>query len=163
MASGELDPERLFSVLTRHGVEFIVIGGLAGTIHGSPIVTQDLDIVHRRTPDNIERLLAALDELGAYYRVQAGKRIVAGRSHLEAPGSQLLRTDAGRLDLLGEAAGRGYEDLLVDSDPVDLEGMSVHVVRLETLIELKEAADRDKDRWALPTLRALLRERGATR
>ena len=160
MPSGDPDLRRLLAVLTRHGVEFVVIGGVAGTLHGSPLVTYDLDVVHRRSPENVARLLAALEELDAYYRYQGGRRLVPGPTHLESPGHQLLRTNAGRLDLLGEVVGRGYDDLLAESEAVDIEEMTVHVVRLETLIELKELAGRDRDRWALSTLRALLRERG---
>ena len=160
MASSDLDLRRLLTALTGHGVEFIVIGGVAGTLHGSPLVTYDLDVVHRRSPENVARLLAALEELGAYYRHQGGRRLVPGPTHLESPGHQLLRTDAGRLDLLGEVGGKRYDDLLGDSEPIGIEDMTVHVVRLETLIGLKELAGRDKDRWALSTLRALLRERG---
>ena len=159
MASGDLDLRRLLAVLTGHGVEFIIIGGVAGTLHGSPLVTYDLDVVHRRSSENVTRLLAALEELDAYARYQGGRRLVPGPSHLESPGHQLLRTDAGRLDLLGEVAGRGYDDLLPESEVLDIDEMTIRVVRLETLIELKEQAGRDRDRWALTTLRALLRER----
>ena len=58
----------ILEVLGRHGVEFVVVGGLAGVLHGSPIPTRDVDVVHARTPANIARLLGALHELHATYR-----------------------------------------------------------------------------------------------
>ena len=145
-------------ILRERGVEFIIVGGVAAVLHGAPAVTFDLDVVHARSPENIDRLLDALRELEAFYRVQEGTRLVPGPSHLASPGQQILQTRHGRLDLLGTVTGgRGYEELLAESEIVELGDFDVLVVGLEGLVRLKEEAGRDKDRAHLPLLRALLR------
>ena len=63
-----LDPEALFCALDRHGVAYVLIGGLAATLHGSALVTNDADITPRRDRDNLDRLAAALRELNARLR-----------------------------------------------------------------------------------------------
>jgi hypothetical protein len=81
--------------LHAHGVEFIVVGGVCAVLHGAPIATFDLDVVHARTPENVDRLLAALKTLGATSRAHPGRTVVPGRSHLESAGHQLLHTAHG--------------------------------------------------------------------
>ncbi|MBL9008808.1 MAG: hypothetical protein JNJ46_31400 [Myxococcales bacterium] len=69
---------KLLEVLSQSGVEFIVIGGAAGVLHGAPVTTLDLDIVHRRTPENIAKLLDVLRQLGVYFhhrRLRSGRRL----------------------------------------------------------------------------------------
>ncbi len=63
-------PEEILRALERHAVRYIVIGGIAATLHGSPLRTGDLDICPARDRDNLERLAAALAEIRA--RVRAG-------------------------------------------------------------------------------------------
>lgn len=72
----------LLGVLARHQVDFIVVGGVAAVIQGAPVNTFDLDVVHARTPDNIERLLGALRELDAVYRIDLKRRLSPTASHL---------------------------------------------------------------------------------
>src|SRR5262245_47380920 len=88
-------------VLADHKVDCIVVGGVGAVLQGAPINTFDLDIVHSRTPENLDRLLAALQDLDAYYRGQGTRVIRPGRSHVASPGHQLLTTRTGPLDLLG--------------------------------------------------------------
>jgi hypothetical protein len=145
------------------GVEAIVVGGFAAVAHGAPHVTFDLDLVHRRTPENVARLLAVLPKLDAYARGRApGERLVPGREALSGPGHQLLRTRYGALDLLGALDDdEGYDQLLPHSVEVSLRGRTVRIVDLDKLIELKRRANRDKDRLVLPTLLELAaRKRG---
>ncbi|WP_437974756.1 hypothetical protein WMF11_41710 [Sorangium sp. So ce295] len=94
----------LLGVLARHRVDFIVVGGVAAVIQGAPVNTFDLDVVHARTPDNIERLLGALRELDAVYRIDLQRRLSPTASHLASTGHQLLATNMGTLDLLGTMA-----------------------------------------------------------
>ena len=84
-------------------MEFIIVGGVAALLQGAPINTIDLDIVYARSPANVDRALAALEELGAVYR-DDGRRLSPTRSHLESPGHKLLETRHGPLDLLGTVA-----------------------------------------------------------
>ncbi len=147
--------------LNRHGVDYLVVGGVAAALHGAPVSTFDLDVVHSRREDNVARLLAALEELEAYYRIQPERRLKPNASHLASAGHQLLATRFGPLDLLGEiGAGRQYEDLIAESTMIQVgEQLSVGVLNLETLIDLKESLRQEKDQAVLPVLRRTLEEK----
>jgi hypothetical protein len=92
---------QLFRILVKHRVDFIVVGGVSGVLQGAPITTFDLDLVHSRDPHNLERLLAALQELDAYYRGRGEQRLRPDLSRLVSSGHQLLMTRKGPLDILG--------------------------------------------------------------
>jgi hypothetical protein len=155
------DLDALLAALAAAGVEHIVVGGAAAVLHGAPITTQDLDVVYRRTADNIDRLAALLDDLDALARGPEGRRLRPDRSHLEAGGVLLLATRLGPFDPMAKLGdGRGFEDLLAHTELFEDEGLSLRVLDLPTLIEVKAAANRAKDRLALPILIALARERG---
>lgn len=145
--------------LVEHEVEFVVVGMTAGVLQGAPLTTLDLDIVHRRSPANVDRLLIALGELDAVYRHdKRGLRPTA--SHLVSDGHQLLRTVHGDLDCLGTIDdGRGYDELLPMTIEMALaDGKATRVLSLSALIDAKERAGRPKDLAALPVLRATLDE-----
>lgn len=153
----------LLEVLTRHGVEFVVVGGLAGVLHGSPIPTRDVDVVHSRAAENVVRLLAALQELRATYRNDP-RGLAPRESHLSGPGHQLLATTFGQLDLLGSLGpGVGHAQLAADAVEFDLGGVIVRVVSLDRLIEIKAALDRPKDKLHLLQLLAIRSERERTK
>jgi len=146
----------LLRVLAAHEVEFILVGGLAAVLQGAPIVTGDLDIVHRRTGENIAKLLAALGELDAVYRIDPRRREPTA-AHLSGPGHSLLSTKFCDLDVLGTIfADTGYEGLIDDALELELGEVIVWVLGLERLIESKEYAGRGKDLAVLPALRATL-------
>jgi predicted nucleotidyltransferase len=157
-----MDRARYADVLRRlaaNEVEFVVVGMMAGVLRGAPVLTVDLDLVHRRSAPNVSRLLQVLRELDATYRHDP-RRLRPAESHLMSAGHQLLSTTHGDLDCLGSVGdGRTYEDLLAGAPELDLgEGLAVHVIDLPTLIDLKEKAGRPKDLAALPVLRATLVE-----
>ncbi len=157
-----MDRARYAEVLRRLAagdVEFIVVGLMAGVLRGAPVMTADLDLVHRRSAENVARLLSVLGELDATYRHDP-RRLRPGASHLMSPGHQLLVTTYGDLDCLGTVGeGLGYEELLDRAPELDIgEGLAVKVIDLPTLIQLKQAAGRPKDIAALPVLRATLAE-----
>jgi hypothetical protein len=151
----------LLRLLAEHRVEFVVVGGIAAVLQGAPIATFDLDIVHRRSPENIERLLAVLREIGARYRGQGDRRLVPDASMLGTPGHHLLMTDSGPLDLLGTiGSGRDYDALLSSASTVTLEeSLAIQLLDLPTVISTKEEANRDKDRAVLAVLRRTLEEK----
>jgi hypothetical protein len=124
-------------------------------------MTQDVDIVHSRTPENLSRLLAALQELRAYYRGQGDRRIVPNLSYLASPGHQLLMTTAGPFDVLGTVSGnRSYEDLLPHTEETQLApDHKIRILDLPTLIQLKQEVGRAKDLLVLPILRQTLEEK----
>jgi len=151
----------ILHLLAASEVEFVVVGMTAGVLQGAPVATIDLDIVHRRTPDNVTRLLLVLDRLDAVYRHDP-RALRPQESHLRGPGHQLLTTAYGDLDCLGEIdGGKGYEDLLGLASEMKLAGgVAIHVLTLPALIEIKERLGRPKDLAVLPVLRATLDERG---
>jgi len=151
----------LLRALNDQQVNFIVIGGICAVLHGAPVNTFDLDVVHSRQAANIERLMAALQALDAYYRTHPGKKLRPQASHLSSPGHQLLMTRYGPFDVSGAVAGgRGYEELLPHSTAMPVGGnVRVRVLNLETLIEIKEATGGEKDVAVLPLLRRTLREK----
>lgn len=163
MLSANPDFFRILRVLTDHRVDFILVGGVCAVLHGAPVSTFDIDLVHARTDQNITNLLSALEELDARFRDPAGRDLRVKASHLASPGHQLLITNAGPMDLSGEIGdGKGYEELLPNSSRVELEGLSIRLLDLETLIETKEAAGHEKDLATLPILRRLRSERDRT-
>jgi hypothetical protein len=149
----------LLRSLASEDVELVVVGMLAGVLQGAPVTTADVDIVHRRTPENVERLLRVLRRLNAVYRHDP-RRIRPEPSHLLGPGHQLLETDLGDLDCLGEIdGGRDYEALAGCSCPLTLgEGLTMRVLSLGELVAVKRRAGRPKDLAALPILEATLAE-----
>jgi hypothetical protein len=148
----------LLQRLRKRQIDLIVVGGVAGVSQGAPITTFDLDVVHSRDPQNVNRLLAALEELGAYYRIPGARRRKPERSHLASPGRQLLITPMGPLDLLGTIGYRqGYGDLIADTIELDIgHGLRAPVLKLEMLIKVKEATATEKDKVALQILRRLV-------
>jgi hypothetical protein len=149
------------ATLARHGVEFVVVGGVAAVLNGAPISTFDLDIVHARSEENLDRLLAALTELDARYRDLTGRVLRPERSALAGEGHHLLITSCGPLDVLGQIGDRlRYEDLLPETVERSLGTYTFRVLDLAALIRTKEQAGRDKDRAVLAILRRTLRERG---
>lgn len=151
------DTPELLEVLGRHGVAFVVVGVTAAVLQGAPVVTFDLDILYERSPANIARLLAALDEIEAHFRNTPGRRIAPNVTHLESDGHKLLLTKLGPLDVLGALDPQtGYEQLVRDAVRLRVGNHDVQVLGLERLIEEKERAGRPKDLAALPVLRATL-------
>ncbi len=158
------DFARLLQALVSGGVEFIIIGGVAATAHGSAHVTADLDIVYRRTPQNIARLAEALSPLQPYIRgAPPGLPFQFDVETIRRGLNFTLVTVAGDLDAMGEATGGGtYEALLSRSETRLLFCLDVRFVDLETLIHLKRAAGRPKDLERIAELEAISEERRKT-
>lgn len=166
----EFDGVAILEVLTRHGVQFVIVGGFAAVAQGSPIPTIDVDIVPATDRDNYVRLSAALHELDA--RVRAAGVDPLPFEHdadsLAAVQTWNLTTRYGDLDITARPSGtQGYDDLRRDSFEITLRGVAVKLASLADIVRSKEAAGRDKDRRALPVLRELvarqLRERRGDR
>jgi hypothetical protein len=151
---------RILEVLVRHGVRFVLIGGLAASIRGSPSVTYDLDIGYDRRADNLDRLAAALGELGARLREADEDISFPPDAETLAAGDHFtFTTDAGSLDCLGTPAGtQGFDDLVTGATLADLEGLQVLVASIDDLIRMKRAAGRPKDRVEIEILGALREE-----
>jgi hypothetical protein len=153
--------DEILRQLVANRVEVIVVGMAAGVLRGAPVTTQDLDVVHRRSEQNVARLLRVLEELHAVYRHDP-RGLSPNRTHLMGPGHQLLTTRYGDFDCLGEIDdGKTYEDLVSASSELPIEDLGVlRVLELRPLIEIKRRAGRPKDLAALPYLEATLEELG---
>ncbi|HYO04123.1 MAG TPA: hypothetical protein VET27_20535 [Mycobacterium sp.] len=159
----ELDLARLFEVLHRHEVVYVLIGGLAAVFHGSPFPTEDADITPQNDRPNLDRLAAALRELNARIRTETvpeGLPFACDAEGLAAAQTWNLQTDAGDLDVAFQPSGtHGYSDLRRDATAAQLYNVTVHVASLSDVVRSKAAADRPKDRRALPALREILAKR----
>ena len=156
-----IDFQTLLARLTRHEVEFIVIGGAAAIAHGAARLTQDLAIIYRRVPGNLERLVAALADLKPYPRgAPPGLPFLWDGTTLERGLNFTLATTLGDIDLMGEIPGGGnYQDLLPDSIELTLFGLPCRALSLDQLIRAKRAAGRPRDFEALAELEAIEEER----
>ena len=129
-------------------------------LHGAPIATFDLDLVHSRTENNIDRLMQALLSMNAGYREPALGEMRPGKAHLESSGHQLLMTDFGPLDLQGTIGkGRDYNALLPDTITLKLGMDEIRLLALPALISIKEQTAGEKDMAALVILRRVLKEK----
>lgn len=154
--------ERFCAVLAEHGVEFIIVGGQAEALMGSPRVTYDVDLCYRRTHDNLERLAAALGTLrltlrGAppdlKFRLDAQALALGQNYTFEVDGEYPL-------DFLGYLEPIGtYEDLLTHAETIIIGGRQTRVIGLDDLIRIKRHLGRPKDRASLLQLEAIKRLR----
>jgi hypothetical protein len=141
-------------------VEFIVVGGAAATAQGSVRLTLDLDVVYRRTPENMTRVVNSLSRHHPYLRgAPQGLPFRWDVDTLTHGLNFTLVTDLGSIDCLGEIVGGGYDALLPDSELLTLFGVECRVLSLEQLIQVKRATGRVKDLEALAELEAIAEER----
>lgn len=169
MPTPDVDAGRILDTLARHGVEFVLIGGFAVELHDVAVPpTRDIDITPAVGAANLERLTAALQELGARLRVPGGPpegvavpsgidtAFLAGRANVA------LVTTAGPLDISMRPDGTdGYADLAAERVELEYEGRTVPVASLADIVRSKEAAGRPKDVMELPALLEHLRRFGS--
>ena len=152
------DVEKLLKQLHCHAVKYILIGGMAAVAQGSSYLTADVDLCYARDDDNLERLAKALAPF--HPTLRGAPPDLPFR--LDAPTLRsglnfTLSTDIGDVDLIGEVAGLGsYERVIEFSEVLDIYGIPCHVMTLEGLIVSKRAAGRPQDLRLIPELEALL-------
>jgi hypothetical protein len=159
----------MFRLFAQHEVRYVLIGMLGATLHGSNLRTGDADICPAADAQNLGRLAAALQQMEPRIRGQIDALDPLGETLFPCEperlarvrGSLLLSTRYGDLDLVFRPDGTaGYDDLARHAVQYDIgEGLLVPVASLEDILRSKTAADRPKDREALPTLRALIERR----
>lgn len=163
----ELRPRALLEHLSRHGVDYVVIGGIAAVLHGSERNTFDLDVCPARDPVNLEALGSALLEVGARLRgIEEDVPFVPDARALSGVEILTLDTALGPLDLVMRPPGVAqYGALRRRAERMDAGGVAVLVASIEDLIGMKAACDRPKDREDVERLEALalLRRRLARR
>ena len=143
-----LDAGRLLQALARNGVDFVLIGGLAGMLHGSAYPTFDLDVVYARDKQNISRVTAALREVDVKLRgAPADLPFVLDERTIENGSNFTFETRFGSFDILGHADGMPpYEELRNNSKLGEIDGVEVRVASINDLIAMKRAANRTKDK-----------------
>lgn len=157
----ELRLESLLRRLTAHGVDFVVVGGIAVIAHGSARITRDLDICYATDQANLDALGAAMVELGA--RLRGGPDRVPfvpdGRT-LRRTQILTLATDDGWIDLLAAPSGvPSYAQLRDRADRVTIGDVAVRVASLDDLEAMKRAAGRPRDLLDVEELEAIRRLR----
>jgi predicted nucleotidyltransferase len=155
------DFKALIRALADAGVEFIIVGGVAAIVHGSVRLTRDVDVVYRRSTENLKRLVLGLSPYHPYLRgAPPGLPFKWEVATIQHGLNFTLTTGIGDLDLLGEiTGGGGYEDLLPHTSRIPIFGVECRCLDLESLIHVKRAAGRPKDFEAIAELEAILEER----
>jgi predicted nucleotidyltransferase len=151
----------LIHALADAHVEFILVGGVAATVHGSARLTRDVDVVYARTPTNIQRVIAALAPHGPYLRGAPRSLPFSWDARTVSRGLNFTLTTAlGDIDLLGEVTGGGgFDQLLARSHNVNIFDRDVLCLDLPGLIHIKRAAGRPKDLEAVAELEVIAEER----
>jgi hypothetical protein len=145
-----LDLGELIATLARHGVDYVVIGGVATQVHGHRRTTMDLDVTPDPDPENLRRLGEALAELETRPRESGAEKaeISAGDPERLAIAAIVppLLTAHGEIHILKEPKGaRAFDEMRKAALVVDLDGNDVAIVSLDDLIRMKRAAGRPAD------------------
>lgn len=150
----------LIRALADGGVECILVGGVAATIHGSARLTRDVDVVYARRPDNIARIVAALGPFEPYLRgAPRGLPFSLDAATVARGLNFTLTTTLGDIDLLGEiTGGGGFDELRPHADPVHVFDRDVLCLDLPMLIRVKRAAGRPRDLEVVAELEAIAEE-----
>jgi predicted nucleotidyltransferase len=142
-------------------LDFVVVGGFAGVLHGSAYVTEDLDICAVMSPETVSKLRTALADLKPVHRMTSNKLSLLEYPSAGQPLANVyLETDAGIVDVLGNVLGIGdYQALALHAIEIPLFGRRCRVISLEDLIKAKEAMGREKDLLTAKELRAIAAKR----
>lgn len=141
------NPDALLRRLVAHGVDFVIVGGMAMVLHGSARLTRDLDICYSTDSANLDALGAAMVELGAHLRgVSDDVPFVPDARTLRRTSILTLDSEDGRIDLLVSPAGAPpYASLRAEATRTTHDGMAILLASLDDLESMKRAAGRPKD------------------
>jgi hypothetical protein len=143
--------------LKEHDVQFVIIGGVSCVLHGTSLVTFDLDICCPPTVESWKRIEAAVKGLHPFHRLAANKLPLELTDEMASRLKNLyLRTDLGILDCLGEVAGVGdYQQVLEHSVLHTASYGAFRTLQIDALIASKEAVGRERDLAAVKQLKAI--------
>jgi hypothetical protein len=159
-ADEAFSPLQLLKSLTDRDVRFVVIGGVAARVHGSPTATLDLDICYERSTPNLAALASLLVEVHASLRgVDPALPFHIDARALLMGDHFTFSTDQGPLDCLATPAGTtGFQEIEADAIVLSIAGTAVRFASLDHLINMKRAAGRPKDLIEIEILEALRRQ-----
>ena len=148
---------RLFQCLCDAEIDFVIVGGFAAVLHGSALLTRDLDVCALLTDDNVAKLREALRELNPTHRFTSQRLSFLDNPDPGVPLKNLyLQTQWGAVDFLTSITGVGdFQRVRGSSIEIELFGRRCRVISIEDLIVAKEALGRDKDKLAVKELRAI--------
>jgi predicted nucleotidyltransferase len=151
------DFPNLLRRLVKAGVNFVIVGGYAGVVHGCTFVTQDIDICCDFAPRNLLALQKAIADLHPVHRMTPGRQPLELTAENAGQFKNLhLDTDLGHLDCLSEIQGLGgCEEVAKASQTIEIEGMPLRVLTIAALIVTKEAMNRPRDQEAVRQLKAI--------
>jgi Nucleotidyl transferase AbiEii toxin, Type IV TA system len=160
----ELHADKILRRLTERGVDFVVVGGIAAVLHGSPRITQDLDICYATDRANLQALGEVLVDLKARLKgVEEDVPFVPDASTLRRVELLTMMTSAGELDVLALPPGAlRFSTLRRNAERFDLGGYSVLVASIADLVAMKRVAGRTKDLADIEELEAIKRLRTRT-
>jgi predicted nucleotidyltransferase len=147
----------LLERLNKAGVDFVIVGGFAGTVYGCTMVTQDVDICLDFSPANLLALQKTIADLHPVHRMTPGRqKLELTEKNCSSFKNLYLDTDIGRLDCLGAIKGIGdYQKVKEASVTMETDGVRLRVLNLDALIESKKAMNRPRDRHAIAELEAI--------
>jgi len=156
---------QLLQRLADSRVDFVLVGGFAGVLHGSAIVTRDLDICAVLTPENVERLRDTLKDLNPLHRMTPQRLSFL---NVPKPGESVknlyLQTDWGIVDILSSISGLGdFASIKANSEIFEISGRTCRLISLPDLVLAKEHMGREKDLLAAKELRAIAEIRKRTK
>ncbi|MDQ3572327.1 MAG: hypothetical protein M3383_05640 [Actinomycetota bacterium] len=148
------DSDSLLRLLNEHGVDYVVVGGLAALAHGSSLPTFDLDVAYARDPGNLERLARVLQHLDVKLtNAPADLPFQVDAATLANGSNFTFDTPHGRFDILGHTAGvSSYDDLRQRSERGNVDGIEAQIASIDHMIAMKRAANRPKDQLMLEEL-----------
>jgi hypothetical protein len=161
------NPRRILEILAEHGVEYIVVGGIGGVLHGSPLQTTDVDIVPSLGKSNLDALAIALNVMNARimsHETPDGLKVDFTGKNLQRWIIDFrflnLMTDYGQLDVIYRPGGTdGFRDIAEKAENLEIGSVQVRVASLEDIIRSKQAVARERDLEQLPTLRLVLEQK----
>jgi len=142
-------------------VRFVVVGGLASILHGSSLLTRDVDVACEMSPENLLRVWESVRELNPVHRMLPQRPPFTREQARQSGWNNLyLSTELGQLDLLGEVKGIGdYSACLHSSEVVPIESYEIHVLNLDALITAKRSMGRPRDLHAVLELEVIKNRR----
>jgi predicted nucleotidyltransferase len=153
--------DELFQRLCDADVDFVIVGGLAATLHGSAMVTQDIDVCAILTAESVSKLRETLRDLSPAHRLTSPRQSFLDHADIDATLKNLyLQTSLGPLDVLSSILGVGdFERVRANSIEIQVFGRRCRLMSVEDLILSKETLARDKDLMTAKELRSILATR----